>query len=205
MPRVTQEHLDARRRQILTAAHSCFARRGTHATTMQEIAAEADLSAGALYRYFEGKEALIEALAEWGREIKQEALAGLDQGGGAEALARVVGVLLEPLTIDSPATAATVRLDIRLWGEALDRPGIRRLFKDQMTALKRPIAGFLLAERDAERIRREVDPEAVATAVIALLTGLELQKALDPRLDVARYAEAIGLLLRSLAVPASDP
>jgi AcrR family transcriptional regulator len=38
---------------------------------MQEIADEAGLSAGALYRYFDGKEALIEALADWGREFSR--------------------------------------------------------------------------------------------------------------------------------------
>lgn len=202
MPRVTPEHLSARRRQILAAAHRCFARHGPHATTMQEIADEAGISAGAIYRYFDAKEVLIEALADWGRELKEETLAGLEPGGGAEALARVMGEMLRPLEVDSPETEATLRLDIRLWAEALDQPRIRRLFREQMGAIKDPIAGFLRAERKEGRVRGHVDPEAVADVVFALLAGLELQKAFDPELDVGRCAETLERLIESLAVGA---
>ncbi|HEY9407971.1 MAG TPA: helix-turn-helix domain-containing protein, partial [Jiangellaceae bacterium] len=52
MPRVSEAHLAARRDQILQAAWTCFARDGFHATSMQDVFAEAGLSAGAVYRYF---------------------------------------------------------------------------------------------------------------------------------------------------------
>ncbi len=63
MARVSQEHLDARRRQILDGAAVCFARNGFHATSMQDVLKAVDLSAGAVYRYFSGKEELIAAIA----------------------------------------------------------------------------------------------------------------------------------------------
>ncbi|MFI6862814.1 TetR/AcrR family transcriptional regulator [Streptomyces sp. NPDC050421] len=63
MARVSQEHLDARRRQILDGAARCFARDGFHATSMQDVLKEVGLSAGAVYRYFSGKEDLIAAIA----------------------------------------------------------------------------------------------------------------------------------------------
>lgn len=205
MPRVTPEHLDARRRQVLTAAHRCFARRGLHATTMQEIADEAGLSAGALYRYFDGKEALIEALAAWGRELKQEALEALRPGGGVEALVQVVRDMLRPLAADSAETEAALRLDVRLWSEALDQPAIRRLFRAQSAALKGPIADFLRVEQEGGRVRHDIDPEAAAEAVFALLAGLELQKALATELDVSRYTETLCTWLRSLAASQPGP
>src|SRR5262249_5925610 len=62
MPKVTQEHVDARRRQILSAAVRCFAREGFHRTTMQDIFREAELSPGAVYSYFAGKDELIVAI-----------------------------------------------------------------------------------------------------------------------------------------------
>jgi TetR/AcrR family transcriptional repressor of uid operon len=55
---------DRRRRQILDAAMACFRRRGFHQATMQEICAEANMSAGALYRYFGSKAEIIGAIAE---------------------------------------------------------------------------------------------------------------------------------------------
>ena len=63
MPRITEARKTERRDQVLQAAFVCFARRGFHQTTMQEICAEAGLSPGAVYGYFPGKDAIIEALA----------------------------------------------------------------------------------------------------------------------------------------------
>ncbi|WP_030316411.1 helix-turn-helix domain-containing protein [Streptomyces sp. NRRL B-3229] len=50
-----------RRRQTLDGATLCFARNGFHATSVQDVLKEVDLSAGAVYRYFSGKEELIRA------------------------------------------------------------------------------------------------------------------------------------------------
>src|SRR6266851_6449324 len=63
MPKVSQEHLERRRQQILDAAVDCFATRGFHATSMQDIFKAAGLSAGAVYRYFPSKAALIRDIA----------------------------------------------------------------------------------------------------------------------------------------------
>lgn len=197
MPQVTQAHLDARRRQILSAAGRCFSSRGFHDATMQEIADEAGLSAGALYRYFDGKEALIEALAAWGREEKRVVLDTLTPGSGLEAIARLVETLLERLSLEDAGDAA--RLDVRLWGEALGQPRVRAVVEGELEALIDPIADYLRKEAEADRLGTGVDPEAVARAVVALLVGLELQKAFDSRLDTARLSSAIGSMLSGLA------
>src|SRR5688572_11595451 len=54
----------ARRAQLLEAAAKCFNREGFHAASMASIAAEAAMSVGQIYRHFENKEAVIEALVE---------------------------------------------------------------------------------------------------------------------------------------------
>ncbi len=51
-----------RRAEILDAATRLFVRKGIEGATLQDIAAEVELTASALYRYFPGKEALIEAV-----------------------------------------------------------------------------------------------------------------------------------------------
>ena len=59
MPRVSDEYLEQRRRQILDAAQRCFARKGFHETSMQDVFRESGLSAGAVYRYFKSKNELV--------------------------------------------------------------------------------------------------------------------------------------------------
>src|SRR5437870_5056289 len=64
MTKVTQAHVEARASSIREAANRMFARKGFDGATMQEIATEADLSAGALYRYFPTKQHLLRAVFE---------------------------------------------------------------------------------------------------------------------------------------------
>src|SRR5246500_5872369 len=53
-----------RRSQILDAALACFAKHGFHQASMHDISAEAGISVGLIYRYFENKEAVISAMAD---------------------------------------------------------------------------------------------------------------------------------------------
>src|ERR1700761_4728882 len=61
MPKISEEQRQARRDQILAASWRCFARRGIHSTSMDDIVREADLSFGAVYLYYKSKEELIHA------------------------------------------------------------------------------------------------------------------------------------------------
>jgi AcrR family transcriptional regulator len=62
-----------RKQQIFEAAITCFGRQGYHLTKMDDIAAEAGLSKGSLYWYFDSKKALFIALF---REIMVQFEAG---------------------------------------------------------------------------------------------------------------------------------
>lgn len=61
---MAQKLKPAVRERILAAAERAFARGGYRPTTMGQIADEAGLSAGNLYRYFPGKEALFHAVVD---------------------------------------------------------------------------------------------------------------------------------------------
>lgn len=53
-----------RRDQIVAAARACVVRHGFHAASMGQIAAEARMSVGQIYRYFPNKEAIVHAIVE---------------------------------------------------------------------------------------------------------------------------------------------
>src|SRR5436189_6421735 len=90
MPRVPRAYLDARRESIVDAARRAFYRRGTHSTTMAEVAAEAGLTPGALYRYFQNKDVLIEAcFGKNASEVLGAWAAGAATGEPLEDLERV--------------------------------------------------------------------------------------------------------------------
>lgn len=197
MPRVTQAHVDARRREILSAAHRCLARDGFRDATMQEIAHEAGLSAGALYQYFDGKDALIEALAELGRSQKRTVMASLDSPSGVEGLTELIVRLVGSLPESERADQA-VRFDVRMWGEALGQPALQRVVGRALSDFRDVIRSYVEEGQEAGRIRSDAEPDAIARVALSLLAGLELQLAFDPGLDPAAYVETVGRLLRSL-------
>jgi AcrR family transcriptional regulator len=61
---VSQDQLDARRRQILAGARACFARHGYEGATVRRLEEETGLSRGAIFHHFRDKESLFLAVAE---------------------------------------------------------------------------------------------------------------------------------------------
>ena len=61
-PKVSEEYVESRKRDILDAAAACFARAGLHRATMDDICTQAGLSKGAVYGYFKSKDDIVSAL-----------------------------------------------------------------------------------------------------------------------------------------------
>jgi AcrR family transcriptional regulator len=59
-----QRRPEARRDELLDAAQRLFTRHGLAQTSVADIAAEAGVAKGSVYRYFESKEALLSALKD---------------------------------------------------------------------------------------------------------------------------------------------
>jgi AcrR family transcriptional regulator len=78
---------------ILKAARGLMIRQGFEATTMENVAARADVSVGSLYNYFENKRALLLGIMEDATEdVLQEAASVVANPGnnGQEALAQLL-------------------------------------------------------------------------------------------------------------------
>jgi AcrR family transcriptional regulator len=61
---VVSERALRQRERILEAARLCFVKRGFHGASIADIALEAGMSPGLMYRYFENKNAIIKAIIE---------------------------------------------------------------------------------------------------------------------------------------------
>ena len=115
-----------RRVQILEAAVVCFAKHGFHQASMHDISAEAGISVGLIYRYFENKEAVISAMAARHKKEIQEVV----------ERARLAPTLLESLEIlftahcceKSPKVQSAFVVD--LYAEAARNPQIAELVRD---------------------------------------------------------------------------
>jgi AcrR family transcriptional regulator len=200
MPKVTEEHVAARRRQILSAALRCFAREGFHRTTMQDIFREAELSPGAVYSYFSGKDELVRAIVEElmgfvaaSATLFSEPLPEGRLRRPGEALAELLDGFrrMELGTVDERA-----RIFPHLVGEQLRDEELNAAVR---IGLERLRAGFATLARAAQRrgeLDRAIDPDHVGRIAISLVQGLLIQYAVyGGELDVAAYARTAVILI----------
>ncbi|MFF5773347.1 TetR/AcrR family transcriptional regulator [Streptomyces californicus] len=181
MARVTQEHLDARRRQILDGAARCFARNGFHATSMQDVLKEVGLSAGAVYRYFPGKDDIIAAITEetFGviRGAFQEAARLTPPPTPDALLARVLGgVLAGRVHGLEPRTFAA--LVVQLWSETLRDERLAALLDEGYTLMRGAWTELVDAYRAAGILESDAASDHMARAMIATAQGFIVQEAL---------------------------
>ncbi len=118
---------------ILEAAGKLFSEQGYEETTTHQIAAAAGVSVGALYRYFDGKQAILKEV--YTREIsglRRRILEGF-------SIADIIGQDVKGLV------RKTMTLAFRVYGE---RPGLRRVLAQQ--SRKIPELGELRRGQEAE-------------------------------------------------------
>ncbi|AXE76608.1 MULTISPECIES: TetR/AcrR family transcriptional regulator [Streptomyces] len=181
MARVSQEHLDARRRQIIDGAARCFARDGFHGTSMQGVLKEVGLSAGAVYRYFSGKEDLIAAIADEAftsiRLAFQEAADATPPPTPDVLLGRVLRGLFsgEVCGLDGRQFAALI---VQVWSETLRNERLAATFDDGFSTMRVVWADVVEGYRKAGVMRADVPADHVARAMMAAAQGFFAQMAL---------------------------
>jgi len=194
MPRVSDEHLAARRQQILDAARRCFLRDGFHNTSMQDVIAEAGLSVGAVYRYFPSKNDLITSIAQTVIGGADEIFAELARHEPPLPLSEV---LERALTYVDSQTGedGVLRLAIQVWSESLRDPALAEFVRTTYTGFREHFVAMARRARDAGELPPEADPAAVGTALFGLVPGYFMQRILTGSPDRASYLAGVRTLL----------
>lgn len=176
MPKVSAEHREARREEILCAARRRFASEGFHATSMQDILTESGLSAGAVYRYFNSKSDIVSAIA---CENMSALLSSLESYADAAAdvpVADIVVAVLQQIR-NKHENDRLARLALQVWAESARDPELRTQFCSSHDRF-RAIVRNLVLRRHPDLGH---DADAVAGAITALVPGFLHQLALlDP-------------------------
>lgn len=190
MPKVSQEHRDARRAQILRAAAACFERKGYQRTTMADIIRESGLSAGAIYVYFTGKRDIVRAVAEESLSIRAETIIA-QADDGALGPAGLVAAAVDSAAMPSFAP--------ELWSLASRDAEVRELlvgFLGDARAMAETAARAWAEQHpevsDAHGLSPKEWARAVAPAIMGLLAGQSLLALID---GDKGYPEAVRLLL----------
>jgi AcrR family transcriptional regulator len=178
MPKVTQEHLDARRQQIIDAARTRFADHGFAGTSMTDIITESGLSNGAIYRYFNSKDEIIIAVC-------QQASSALPQALDADS---ITTFLQHIRTLAREKGHA--RLTTQIVAEAAVTPALATIVNQQLAAHRQAIAKLLPSHA-------EHDTADIAEAFVAICGGYSQQLAVRGDLDPTPFTDAIMAILKN--------
>lgn len=185
----------ARRARILDAAERCFVGKGFHRTTMQDVAAEAAMSPGNLYRYFTSKGAIVAGLTERDRAEVGEGFAQLD---GVDDLSQGFAELAHH-HFGEAAREKTV-LCLEIWAEAARNAEFARMSGEFERDINGRLSALFRREQARGGVAPEVDPEALGSLVCTYADGLMVRRAILPGFDAdAEIARFIALIEAGMA------
>lgn len=208
MVRVTPEHVDARKRAILEAACAVFARKGSAAATMQEIARAAGLSAGAIYLYYPSKADLVRAVCDAKTAGVQSifAAAALATDDPLLVLDQVGRTLASQFDAEDFRSDAILSLETTL-AAARDLDDLGAEIRDTSCGITATIAALARQAQERHELDPAFDPETLAVVLQSFAIGLQQlhlqsQGSLDPR---AAYAMVMSMLRRLTPTKPDDP
>ena len=193
-PDVSEERKD----QILEAATRVFTQRGFDEARMDDIVAEAGLSKGALYWYFESKEALITAIVDrvfdWEGAHMREIIAS------DETAPRKIEALIEITVQDLGKMKPLMPILFEFWSLSLRKESVNQAIKryyQRFLDLIEPVIQQGIAAGDF----RPMNVSRAAITFVAVFEGTMLMWAYFP--DRVEFEEqfkiTLDILLQGLA------
>lgn len=193
--RAVRRRPEISRGEILDAALACFAARGYHETSVDDIALRAGLSKGAIYWHFEGKRELFLALVD---RFSEQALTALDAVAEApdwrSALHDMFGRVRQHLEEGMPL----FRLSLEYIAQSARDEDIR-VRAERAHGVWKAAVQVQIARGVADGTLRPVAAEEVALVIDATIDGLMLAKVVRPELDLdAAWRAAEEIFWRGL-------
>jgi AcrR family transcriptional regulator len=191
------------RARLLEAAGEVFAERGYDRASLDEVAAAAGLTKGAVYSSFASKDELFYALM---RERIGQRLALV--AGAVERQATVGDI-----TRDASSGLAELissqtdwhLLFIEFWARAVRDPGLRDEFARERRSARGLITRFLEELAAEAEVDLPAHAEQIALAVLALSNGIAIEYLADPdTVDPSIFGVILGLLLNGLLMPTTS-
>ncbi|TNC15214.1 TetR/AcrR family transcriptional regulator [Methylobacterium terricola] len=203
-PSPTPARLDSteeRRTRILDAAEACFVRHGFHRATMSDVAVEAGMSPGNLYRYFPSKDAIVAGLAERDRAAVAEDFSGIE---AAPDLMQAFAALARRHLAEAPAEKAVLCLE--MWAEATRNPAMAAICRDFEREIAARLSGlYRQAQTRAEASAPGTDPEALARLAMVMADGIMVRRALSPDFAPGPVIDAMLTLIGAALDGRFDP
>jgi AcrR family transcriptional regulator len=202
--RAAREQAGDARDELLTAALRVFASRGYRQAGVDEIAAAAGYSKGALYWHFSGKEDLLLALIEERVDAPTRELVALLESAQPERDMSLEATREFARRISTGRDA--MLLEREYWTLAIRDPELRARYAERQTELRGALAAALEARaRHLGAPGLPMPAEDVARIVMSIIGGLAIDELIEPRsVRPELLGDALALVYAGLVARATQ-
>lgn len=205
MVRRTKADAQATRHQILDAAEAEFLARGVAHTRLQDVAAAAGVTRGAIYWHFQDKAELFNAMMERALLPCEGAAERALEVAGDNPLAQLTEMALAPLRVlaASEQVQRVFRIAMHQTEYTAELAPVQERYREGIGEFQRQLVDTLQRADALGLLRPALPIDAVARGLFALVDGLMHNWTLEPgRYDLMHSGEAaVTAYVNGLRVP----
>ena len=167
------------RGELVAAAATVFARRGFHGASVDQIAAEAGYTTGAIYWHFRGKDDLFLAVyEEFAATLVRDLEEIFDEGDGdlAQRGRAAAERWMRRIDRDPQSLILAHEFLVHAWRQ----PALREAFEHRLAGVRLAFARVITERAEASGATLPLAPEDTATVMRALGSALGLARLADP-------------------------
>ncbi|WP_411345385.1 TetR/AcrR family transcriptional regulator [Paenibacillus sp. WLX1005] len=180
------------RRLLMNAAVTCFSSNGFHNTGIAQIAKEAGMSAGNLYRHFSGKQDFIIALVEEQQySMIKHAQKNLNTDNSIEGIIQLLHDY-----IYMPVYSMDQKLWLEILSEASRNDEIQNILRKNNLLVQQSFQHLLAEAVVSDSLDPSYQVESLALWLQAMINGLTMRIAIDKNFDINQHFDQFAHIIR---------
>lgn len=203
-PKITEEHKQEVCDKILAKSGALFARKGYHATSMDDIVKKSGLSKGALYGYFKSKEDLFLALSDKQLEsvIGNMRAAFSEKDSAKEKLMKAAEIHFRQIRNPNDVWCTT----LEYWIESSKVPAFEKRICRRYDLAHKFLAEIIDEGKKKGEFRKDLDSAVISTILLATVRGLAVHMRMGTRFDWDKTRKMLmSMIFNGIAAEPANP
>lgn len=192
MRKADPENAEKQRSAIIQGALKCFAKKGVHGTSTDDICRAAKVSSGTLYYYFKSRDGLIHDVIDHAHAAHDKLLEGLVQAPNLfDAIVNIQ--LASPEAVKAQGVPIEVYLELIAYSTR--NSAAKRAFQEAAENVLATVSEAVKAHQRERKIASDLDAEALAEFIMSAVTGMSIAEIAWGRSMQQRFRDTLSTLI----------
>jgi len=171
MRKADPENAEKQRNAIIRGAIKCFAQKGVHGASTDDICRAAKVSSGTLYYYFKSRDGLVHDVIDHAHAAHDQLLGKLAQA--PDLLDAIVNIqLASPEAVKAQGVPIGVYLELIAYSTR--NSAAKLAFQEAAERVLTTVGEAVKAHQHARNLPSDIDAEALAEFIMSAVTGMSI-------------------------------